>query len=163
MLNTRRWRYAGMLGLCAILSAGLVPVAGAQPAAETPAAAPSPDGERQPGVITRDDLAGAVERYIQRESEIQNGHFLFFDRETNQPVALTFQNVQKDTIERLSEDRYTATAVMKNQAGEEVLLDIAMKYLGNDQLKVTEVTRHREGGEPPEFVWDEEQGNWKKR
>ena len=110
--------------------------------------------------ISLDDLAKTIEDFVKMDSELKGGYFLIYDTATNKPLALKLQRVHKDRLSKVSENKYFACADFISSEGKLYDLDFFIGSM-HDQLKVTEISIHKEQG-VPRYNWVEEGGIWKK-
>jgi hypothetical protein len=133
-------------------------IAGAQ---EHPREHPSEHPTSEKPSITRESLATAITDYVNKESDLKGGYFLFFDKQQNKPLALTLANVHKDRLATLGDGVYFACADFKDTGGDMYDLDIFMKQ-GTKGLDVTDISVHKKNGEA-RYDWVEKDGVWSKQ
>ena len=112
--------------------------------------------------ITMEELAAAIEDYVNREAASSGGYFVVRDPEADTDLKLKLELVHKDRLSRISENVYFACADFKTPEGKIYDLDVFMEGTAKDNLKTTEVTVHKEEGEA-RYTWHEESGIWKKK
>jgi len=123
------------------------------PKVHSPAVAPS---------VTMEDLAKAIEGYVQKDGALKGGYFLVYDPVAKQPLALTLDKVHKDRLSKVADNTYFACADFKTPGGKIYDLDIFMWGANAGSLKTTEVSVHKEEGKA-RYGWVEENGVWKKK
>lgn len=112
--------------------------------------------------IDKEAIAEAIAEYIERDSELRGGYFLVYDKKAKATLTLKLVRVHKDKLSMIAKDVYFACADFKTPKGKIYDLDIFMKGTEKDNLKVTEVSIHKEAGKP-RYTWHEEGGVWKKK
>lgn len=166
----------------AILSTGLAIFLSACTSHEHPTGAEHPQGqehpkgkehpegkEQQQGLqqssaqpVTKESLATAIENYVNQESRLKGGYFLVYDEQKGEPLVLTLKKVHKERLATLGNDTYFACADFETPAGKVYDLDVFMKGPNTESLKVTQITVHKEAGQP-RYTWYEEDGIWKRQ
>lgn len=111
--------------------------------------------------ITMETLAQAITDYINKDTDLKGGYFLVYDSQAQKPLALTLEKVHKDKLAKVGENLYFACTDLKEKGGSTYDLDFFMKG-SNSGLTVTEVTIHKENGNP-RYIWYEESGIWKRK
>lgn len=112
--------------------------------------------------ITKDSLAEVIEEYVKKDAELRGGYFLVYDKKAKMTLALKLVRVHKDRLSMVEKDVYFACADFKTTEGKLYDLDIFMKGNEKDNLKVTEISIHKEEGNP-RYTWHEDGGVWKKK
>jgi hypothetical protein len=125
--------------------------------AEHPKEHPSSD---EHSVVTKEELALAIEAYVQNDATLKGGYFLVYDVEANKTLALTLDKVHKTRLSRIADDVYFACADFKTPQGKIYDLDIFMQGPNKEHLAVNQVTVHKEDGKE-RYTWYEEGGKWK--
>jgi len=74
-----------------------------------------------------------IETYIENESSLMGGHFLFFDQETQKPLALIFHGVNPRRIHSIAKDEFMACVDMSTDDGEKYDLDFFVRRLGPEK------------------------------
>lgn len=111
--------------------------------------------------LTKEALADAITDYVNKESNLKGGYFLFFDGQQDEPLALTLDKVHKERLATLSDGVYFACADFKATDDDMYDLDIFMKGDEHD-LEVTEINLHKKNGEA-RYTWVEKDGIWSKK
>lgn len=111
--------------------------------------------------ISKGNLAKAIQGYIKEETNLKGGYFLVYDQKAKKPLALKLVRVHKKRLSRVGSDVYFACADFKAPEGKVYDLDIFMKGTDVKNLKVTEISVHKEAGKP-RYTWYEKGGIWKK-
>ncbi len=133
-------------------------VAGAQ---EHPREHPSEHPTSKKAEVTKESLAKAITDYLNSESDLKGGYFLFFDKQQDKPLVLTLDNVHKDRLATLGDGVYFACADFKDTGGDMYDLDVFTKQ-GTKGLDVTDISVHKKNGEA-RYDWIEEDGLWFKK
>ncbi|MBI4369537.1 MAG: hypothetical protein HY547_04835 [Elusimicrobia bacterium] len=120
--------------------------------------------------ITMEELAGAIEHFIARDSALKGGYFLVYDPIAKTTLALTMQGVHKHRLSKVSEGIYFACVDFKTPKDKSYDVDIFMTHYaelftkGADagSLQPAEITIHKEAGKA-RYHWTQENGFWKKK
>jgi len=120
-----------------------------------------PRAKRQ-AVVTKENLAEAIEAYVNREVALKGGYFVVYDKEAAKPLALALDKVHKERLSKVGEGTYFACADFKTPDGKTYDLDIFMQGPNKDELEVTQITVHKEEG-VARYTWYKEAGLWKMR
>ncbi|MBI4041869.1 MAG: hypothetical protein HY391_00170 [Deltaproteobacteria bacterium] len=113
-------------------------------------------------VVTQNDLARAIEGYIQRDSELKGGSFLLIDPKTRKPLQLKLDHVHTERLSVVSDNLYFACVDFKTAAGSTYDVDFFLKGTKGADLAVTEIMVHKENGKE-RYTWmQDENGFWKK-
>ncbi len=112
--------------------------------------------------ISKDDIADAVARYVEEDAALKGGYFLVFDAKAGVPLALTMEKVHRERLSRVGPDVYFVCADFAATNGKVYDLDIFMEGPDADHLVVTEVTVHKEEGQP-RYTWHERDGIWTRK
>jgi hypothetical protein len=121
---------------------------------------PEHPGESK-GAVTIEELAEAIESYIDRDAELKGGFFLVYDKVDKKPLQLTLVKIHDDKLAGLGSGVYFACVDMKNADGVVYDLDFFMHRDDHDEMETTEVSVHKKSG-TPRYGWKEENGVWKK-
>ena len=159
-------RYKGIL----VLTVYLVFLAGTIMSAEHPTTHEekkrSPDekqaGTKEPVEITMEDLAVAIQEYVERDAKLKGGYFLVYDKEKEEPLALKLVKVHEDRLSKIGPNSFFACADFETKEGKTYDLDIFMRGSKKNNLKTTEISVHKESG-VARYDWYEEGGLWKKK
>jgi hypothetical protein len=119
-----------------------------------------PEGNQSSGV-SKDDLADAIQTYVQKEAALKGGFFLVYDKDTGRTLALTLDRVHRERLSRVAAATYFACADFKSSEGKTYDLDIFMRGSSKDKLEVTEISVHKEDGKE-RYNWVEKNGVWSK-
>ncbi len=111
--------------------------------------------------IDRDSLAKAIKDYVKQDTELRGGYFMVYDQKAQKTLALKLVLVHKAKLSKVAKDVYFACADFKASDGKMYDLDIFMKGNGMDNMKVTEISIHKEDGKP-RYTWQEKSGIWTK-
>jgi hypothetical protein len=151
-----------------LLSALLVALSAGTLLAEHPTEHPTehpsehPTEHPQGGKVSKDNLAEAIEAYVEHEAELKGGYFLVFDPKSEKPLVLTLKKVHKERLANISKGVYFACADFVTPNGKVYDLDIFMEGPDAGDLTVTEVAVHKESGKA-RYNWQEKRGVWKKK
>jgi len=125
--------------------------------AEHPGAQPT---KKVAGIISMEELVEAIEVYVNQDMELRGGYFMVYDQKVKKPLALKLDRVHKE-IGTIGNNIYFACAYFKTTEGKLYDLDFFMKGTEKNNLRMTEITVHKEAGKP-RYNWYEEKGIWKK-
>ena len=112
--------------------------------------------------LTQDELADAIEAYINKASAATGGYFVAFDDKTGQELRLTLEKVHRARLSKVGEELYFACADFKTPQGKIYDLDVFMKGQDKENLTFSEFSIHKEAGQE-RYTWYEEGGIWKKK
>lgn len=152
----------GIIG-AAFLSLSIMVFAGASvvSAQEHPSEHPSEHPTSKKATLTKETLAEAIRDYVNGESDLKGGYFLFFDKKQGKPLALTLDRVHKERLATLGGGVYFACADFKAIDGDMYDLDIFMKET-KEGLEVTDISLHKKNGQA-RYTWTEKNGIWSKK
>ncbi len=108
--------------------------------------------------VDKDVMAKAITDYINKDSQLKGGYFLFYDAKDKKPLALTLTKVHKDRLSQVGKNLYFACTDFKEAGGTMYDLDFFMKNI-DDQLQVTDVKVHKQA-DKPRYTWHEKDGMW---
>jgi len=111
--------------------------------------------------IDKDNLAVAIEQFVEQDAALKGGYFLVVDDKTGEVLKLKLDLVHKERLASLGDNTYFACADFKTPKGKTYDLDIFMKGKDLDDLKVTEIMIHKEKGKE-RYTWEESEGVWKR-
>ncbi len=111
--------------------------------------------------LTKDSLADAIQSWVNDQSKLLGGYFLYYDAEARQPLALTLDHVHRERVASLGNDVYFACADFKEKGGKMYDIDVFMKDQ-DGELVPTDVSVHKVEG-VPRYTWAEENGVWMKK
>ena len=60
--------------------------------------------------LTKEELAKAIKAYVDRDSRLKGGYFLFYDAEPGKPLVLSLKKVHEDRLSRVGEETYFVCA-----------------------------------------------------
>ena len=130
---------------------------------QRPAAKRGAPANRQAGhEVTKEDLANMVKRFVERQTTLQGGEFLFYDQATKKPLVLTLEKVHEDRLAKTGENSYFICADFKTPEGKAYDLDFSLVGEGRRRPRVTEISIHKAAGKE-RYSWVEENGIWKKK
>lgn len=130
------------------------------PADEHPAEHPEHPEDKAPTAMTVDVLEQAITAYIESDSKLKGGFFLFYDDVDKKPLLLQLQKVHKDKLATLGDGVYFACTDLKASDGTIYDLDFFMQQT-DEGIETTEIAVHKKSGNP-RYSWKEEDGIWKK-
>ena len=125
---------------------------------EHPAEHPQETGQKEQ--ITKDELADAVESYVEKQASRHNGYFVVFDDKTGKELKLTLDKVHRERLSRVGEDTYFACADFVTPEGKMYDLDVFMAGPAKNQLTFSKLKVHKEAGKE-RYTWYEQGGIWK--
>ena len=165
-MNTikRNW-IASVLAMSLVLTYGIA-FAQEHPS-EHPSEHPKEHSHEHPGAVqtnevTKEDIAEAVTSYVEEDSDVKGGFFMVYDDVAQAPLVLTMKKVHRDRLSRVGADLYFVCADFATPEGKLYDLDIFMEGPDRDHLEVTEITVHKEQGNP-RYTWFEKNGIWMKK
>ena len=112
--------------------------------------------------VSMEELADAMEGYIEEQADEHGGKFVAVDDMTGGILSLTFDKVHRQRVAMVGEDTYFACADFTDAGGKVYDLDIFMAGPDKDSLVFSEVSVHKEDG-VERYTWYEEGGIWKKK
>jgi hypothetical protein len=124
--------------------------------AQPPPAVPRDDEE-----LTADELADAIESYIEDDAVLKGGYFMVYDAAEKKALALTLDKVHRDRAAKTGNGIYFGCAEMKSTDGTAYDIDIFMVEDEEEVLEPTEISIHEKAGKP-RYTWKEEGGISKK-
>ncbi len=122
--------------------------------AEHPAEAPKESG------LTKDQLADAIEAYINGQAAANEGYFPITDEKTGGQLQMTLVKVHRERLAKVGPDHYFACVDFKTPEGKLYDVDFFMKGPDRDNLTFSEFMIHKEDGRE-RYTWHEENGIWK--
>ena len=111
--------------------------------------------KRKSSSISKEELAVAIENFI--NSEAANGLYEINDDKQNKSLNLSLLRVHKERLSKVGPETYFACADLKDKDGTVYDLDFFMKGPNKDNLKVTEVSVHKQEGKE-RYTWHERGG-----
>jgi hypothetical protein len=125
--------------------------------AEHPSEHPTGGAKSSP---SKEELADAVEAYVNKTAAAEGGYFVAFDEKAGQQLKLTLDKVHRERLSKVGEDLYFACADFKTPEGKVYDLDVFMKGPDKDSLTFSKFTIHKEAGKE-RYTWYEQGGIWK--
>jgi len=128
--------------------------------------------EREP--VTKERLADAITNYVTQDMRLKGNYFLFYDAKKDEVLTLKLDHVHRERVAQTADNRYFVCAdfrhvqpgqkqeAMRSEEGKLYDLDFWMKRGDDGKLHVTEITLHKESGEP-RYTWHQEDGTWKRK
>ncbi len=129
---------------------------------EHPSEHPEHPSEKTKNTITIENLADALENYVNADSKLKGGYFLVLDDKTDAVLKLRLKKIHKDRLSGIGRDTYFACADFKADNGKVYDLDLFMSGKTQNDLNITEVTVHKEDGKA-RYSWYEKRGIWKRK
>lgn len=117
--------------------------------------------DSEAGALTVEELAEAIEEFIEEDMDLKGGWFLVYDAADKQVLQLTLAKIHTDKLAHLGNDIYFACTDMR--AADEVVydLDFFMERREDGSLAAHEISVHKKAGKA-RYGWQEEKGIWKK-
>lgn len=112
--------------------------------------------------VSMEELADAMENYIEEQAAEHGGTFVAVDDMTGEILSLTLDKVHRERVAMVGEDTYFACADFTAEGGTVYDLDIFMIGPDKDSLVFSEISVHKENG-VERYTWYEEGGVWKKK
>ncbi len=119
-----------------------------------------PEDKTAKTALTKDQLADAVESYVEKKASQAGGYFVAFDDKAKKGLKLTLDKVHRKRLAKVGDDMYFACADFKASDGKVYDLDVFMTGKDKDQLVFSKFTVHKEAGEE-RYTWVEQDGIWK--
>ena len=110
--------------------------------------------------LTISQLAESIEKYIQQDTELKGGFFVF-DVKNNEILNLTLLKIHKERLSNIGNDTYFACADFKASNGKVYDLDVFMTGKLQNNLVVTEINVHKESA-IARYGWKNRRGFWVK-
>lgn len=153
----------GILSVFFLAGALILGMSFSSTAGEHPSEHPSKKAKvKKEAGINKEKLASAIKKYVEAEAKLKGGYFLVYDQKVRKPLVLKLVRVHKDRLSKIDRDIYFACADFKTPEGKIYDLDIFMKGTDVKNLKVTEISVHKEA-EKPRYTWYEKKGIWNKK
>ena len=112
--------------------------------------------------VTKKALAQAIIAHIRTASAREGGFFKVRDEKKQEEFKLTLDKVHKDKLAKVGPQLYFVCADFKASNGKVYDLDFFMKGAAAEDLKVTEISVHKESGEE-RYTWHKKGGFWVKK
>ncbi len=119
-----------------------------------------PKTEEKKAGLTKDQLADAIEAYINGQAAANEGYFPIMDEKTGQQLQMTLVKVHRERLAKVGEDQYFACVDFQTPEGKLYDVDFFMKGPDKDNLTFSEFMIHKENGKE-RYTWYEEDGIWK--
>lgn len=117
--------------------------------------------KKETASLTTADLAKGITNYVAKDSELKGGYLLIYDPTVKKSLELTLTKVHEDKLSQVGENLYFACSDFKATNGKLYDCDFFMKQ-GKNGLEVTEISIHKEDGNP-RYTWAEEKGLWTRK
>ena len=123
-----------------------------------------PKGKEKPAEpkLTKEQLAEAIEAYVQKEAEANDGNFPVKDEKTGQTIQMKLEKVHRERLSKVGPDEYFACADFKGYDGKKYDIDFFMKGTSKENLAFSEFMIHKVDGKE-RYTWHEEKGVWKRK
>lgn len=117
--------------------------------------------ESAAAALTVEQLAHAIEEFIEDDMDLKGGWFLVYDPVDKQVLQLTLSKIHTDKLAHLGNEVYFACTDMR--AANDVVydLDFFMERQADGGLAAHEISVHKKSGKP-RYGWKEEKGIWTK-
>ncbi len=148
-----------MAAAIALTILGILSLAGCK-RLEHPSEHPGDAGKK--GDLTKDQLADAIQGYIQKEAATHDGAFPISDEKSGKQLRLTLAKVHRDKLARVGQDHYFACVDFKAPDGKVYDVDFFMDGPDKDKLTFSKFLIHKEDGKE-RHTWHEEDGLWKQK
>ena len=121
-----------------------------------------PTGSQKPAGLNKNQLADAIEAYIQKEAAANDGNFPITDEKTGEKLQMKLEKVHRERLARVGTDEYFACVDFKGSNGKMYDVDFFMKGTTKDNLTFSEFMIHKVEGKA-RYNWYEENGVWKRK
>ena len=121
-----------------------------------------PTGKAKPAGLTKEQLADAIEKHIQKVAASNDGNFPITDEKTGEKLQMTLVKVHRERLAKVGADQYFACVDFKGSNAKLYDVDFFMKGTSKDNLTFSEFMIHKVEGKP-RYTWYEENGVWKKK
>lgn len=112
--------------------------------------------------LTKDELADAIQAYVDETAAKQGGYFTVTDNKTGEKLKLTLDKVHRKRLSQVGKDRYFACADFNATNGRIYDLDVFMEGTTKENLEYSDFMVHKVDGEE-RYTWYEENGVWKRK
>jgi len=145
--------------LNAMMACGLIALSGSVTGCkkETPS-----DGNGGKSALTKDDIADAVEMYVNEAAGNNGGYFVIFDQQTQKEVRLMPDRVNRSTGGKVSANMYFACAEFVTAEGDIYDVDIFVTGRRKGDLAFAEMLIHSVNGKE-RYTWYQEGNIWKRK
>lgn len=113
---------------------------------------PAKGAEEKKAGMSKEAVEVAIKKYVEAESK--DGYFSVNDEKAKKTLKLKLDRVHREKISKVSENLYFVCADFKTDKGKVYDLDFFIQDIGKDNIKVTEISIHKEVGEP-RYTWQE--------
>ena len=115
-----------------------------------------------PKPLTKKEMSSAIQSYIESEAKQHGGYYEIYDDLQKKKLFLGLKKIHDDRLSHVGNDVYFFCVDLADKDGKVYDLDFFMKRGPGGDLKVTEVTIHKQEGKE-RYSWYEEKGIWKKK
>lgn len=168
-MSSRRGHWSSLGLMVVLMLACGSALAQVQPQQQPPQRQQRPGGRRGGNAnrqaareVTAQELANMVQRYVERQTTLQGGAFVYYDQETQKPLVLTLDKVHEDRLAKTGENSYFVCADFKSPEGKAYDLDFFLTGGGQRRPRVTEISIHKAEGRE-RYSWVEANGVWQKK
>jgi hypothetical protein len=146
---------------------------------------PKPKPKPTPKPLTKEELADKITAYIEKDTKLKGGYFLYYDKVADKALVLTLDKVHRERVAKTGKEVYfacsdfashskakptggtfgaakPARAAMRAKDGVVYDIDFWMKRTARgrwSRLEVTEIMVHKVDGKP-RYTWQEKDGVW---
>ncbi len=121
-----------------------------------------PEGKETAPSLTKDQLADAIEAYVNEQSAKSDGYFIVEDDKTGEQLKLKLDKVHRKRLANVGKDKYFACADFTTDAEKVYDLDVFMTGTTKDNLTFSEFSVHKVAGKE-RYTWHENRGVWIKK
>ena len=115
-----------------------------------------------PKPLTKEEMSSAIQSHIEKEAKAHGGYYEINDDLQKRTLFLKLKKIHDDRLSRVGNDVYFFCVDLVDKDRQVYDLDFFMKRGSGGDLKVTEVTIHKQQGKE-RYTWYEEKGIWKKK
>lgn len=112
--------------------------------------------------LTTDQLADAIEAYIDNEAAATNGLFTIVDDESDEKLRMSLHRVHRERLSRVGKDLYFACADFKADNGKMYDIDFFMTGNNKDNLMFSEFSIHKVDGKE-RYTWYQKNDVWMRK
>ena len=118
--------------------------------------------EKKEAGLTRSELAGAIKKWVDKESARNDGWLKVDDPVQQKTLQLKLQKVHEERLSQVKPDVYFACADFVEKDGTKYDIDVFMQGKTKEDLEYSDVSVHKINGKA-RYAWSEENGTWKKK
>lgn len=113
---------------------------------------PAKGAEEKKAGMSKEAVEAAIKKYVETESK--DGYFSVNDEKAKEILKLKLDRVHREKISKVAENFYFVCADFKTDKGKVYDLDFFIQDIGKDNIKVTEISIHKEEGKA-RYTWQE--------